>query len=403
MREWWPRIHPCKLSVLLLTGLLFQASCDSDSPTGGSPPPEGSGNTENTGNFPFPGGAAPPEMIEACVGFSDGDDCSAEVFGQTISGECASDGTELVCIPTDFGGPGGGGFGPGSGGFRPGGGGGFPMITDGADTEPEGELASEFSIVNGPRAVEDMTIDDEGYLWGAQDGVIFRTLFEGTPEIVVPDAGGTGRALITGILILPNGDIIYADTDTNTIYRANVSGGKEAILSDMSRPNGLELDQNGMVYVAETGGNRVRRVDIDTGEFTIMTEEIEQPDGVTLSPDFDVLYISSASTGIVYALEIGADGEPGELTAFKSNLGQQLNDMVVDVNGYVYLVKAIDGELWRYSPDGEEETLLLKVDDLLASVEWGSGVGGWDATTLYMSDRSNDDFVYAVNVGVEGK
>ena len=45
----------------------------------------------------------------------------------------------------------------------------------------------------------------------------------------------------------------------------------------------------------------------------------------------------------------------------------------------------------------------LKVDDLLVRVAGGSGVCGWDETALYMTDRSNEDFVCAVNVGIVGK
>ncbi|MBN1347351.1 MAG: hypothetical protein JXQ73_31970, partial [Phycisphaerae bacterium] len=153
-----------------------------------------------------------------------------------------------------------------------------------------GGTSDSLTTLYGPRATEDLGFDNEGYLLGAQDGNIFRTAYGGTPEIVVAGAGGGGHRLITGIMMLPDGDIIYCDDQSGSMYRADVTtGAREVVLSGLSYPNGLEMDLSGLVYLAETHANRIRRINVDTGASTIIVSGVPGPDGVSFNPDYDTL------------------------------------------------------------------------------------------------------------------
>jgi sugar lactone lactonase YvrE len=281
----------------------------------------------------------------------------------------------------------------------------------GGNVTPTGELAASFSVIHGPRAVEDLAFDYDGYLLGAQNGNLFRTAYGGQPELIVAGAGASGgpMSMITGIMVLGNHDILYCDTGSGTLFRADSSGAKRAVLSGLRYPNGLEMDPNGLIYLAENQANAVRRINVETGEFTTVVSDVPSPDGVTFNPTYTTLYISSATmmgnstVGKVYAVDIDASGQPGQLRVFASGLPAHLNALTVDVNGNVYVAAVGEGEIWRLTPDGQERTLLVKVNDLLATVQWGSGIGGWDSKTLYMSNRKEEDLVYALNVGIEGK
>ncbi|MBN1344749.1 MAG: SMP-30/gluconolactonase/LRE family protein [Phycisphaerae bacterium] len=272
------------------------------------------------------------------------------------------------------------------------------------DDTPTDEPEEPFYVITGPRATEDLGFDDKGYLLGAQDGNIFRTAYNGTPEIVLAGAGGGGHRLITGIMMLPDGDIIYCDDQSGSMYRADLTtGAKQVVLSGLSYPNGLEMDLSGLVYLAETHANRIRRINVDTGVSATVVSGVPGPDGVSFNPDYDTLYISSSSNGTIYAVDIDATGQAGQLRVLASGFPSHLNAVAVDVNGDIYIAAVQAGQIWRLTPDGQTRTLLAQANDMLASVQWGSGIGGWDAKTLYIANRQSSDRIHALYVGVEGK
>ncbi len=266
-----------------------------------------------------------------------------------------------------------------------------------------------YEILHGPRVTEDLTFDDQGYVFGAQDTHLFRTRYDGEPELIVPNAGIPGDPMIGGIQALPGGGILYCDPQTGTLFKADASGTKQAVVTGLELPNALEVDRDGFIYLTEVMGGRIRRIDPETWESTVLVSGIQGPEGISFSPDYKILYTSGAISRTVYAIDIDENGNAGEPREFASDFLDEeqgirhLNGLKVDRNGYVYVVELLQGELWRISPDGQEKVLLTKVDDWLAGLEWGSGHGGWDPKTLYLCNRHDDDIIYTVNIGIPGK
>jgi sugar lactone lactonase YvrE len=104
-------------------------------------------------------------------------------------------------------------------------------------------------------------------------------------------AGGTnGEALAVAnfsgpkdVAVAADGTVYVADEQTNLVRRISagqvsvfagnyVSGfggdGGPATAASLASPDGVAVDAAGNVYVADTGNNRVRRIDIDTGTIT---------------------------------------------------------------------------------------------------------------------------------------
>jgi sugar lactone lactonase YvrE len=80
-----------------------------------------------------------------------------------------------------------------------------------------------------------------------------------------------------------------------------------------------------------------------------------------------------------------------------------LDGLNVDACGYVYVTEYVDGVVWRINPDG---TGLGKAAVLpsgwIPNMHWGTGIGGWDPTILYVSDR-DEGRLFALEIGKPGK
>lgn len=266
---------------------------------------------------------------------------------------------------------------------------------------PLGPLA--YTIKPGPKASEDLAFDDKGNLIGAQEGHLFRSPYDGEPELWVPGAGG----FIAGLRITAKGVVVYADNSSSTLFRVDPGNNfKEMVVSGLEYANGIEVDLEGFVYIAEQSGSRVRRVDPATGEFTILAEALNNPNGLSFSPDYKTLYVGSFGGGTITALHLKADMTVEGVTPFRSGIGSgALDGMAVDACGNVYVCEFGPATIWRISPDGLTIVPLVELGadtSWIPNMQWGSGIGGWDSETLYVLDFSANR-VFAVPTGVGDK
>jgi hypothetical protein len=259
-------------------------------------------------------------------------------------------------------------------------------------------------------ASKDVAFDAEGNLVGSDYTKIYKTSPDGET-----DAIETGIASCTGIRYLPNGKLIYAEELSGRLVLLDEDGEHE-ILSTLHSPRGLAVDLEGLVYVTDPPMNRVKRVAPYTFEEELVVEELYQPSVLAFDVDYDRLFIATGgeTDDAIYYVEIGEDGTPGEIETFATGVGQGWHTgMAVDACGYVYVVEhQCDGVLGRscvhrISPEGlVEEAPIAEMEDeeayLLAGIEWGSDIGGWDGRSLYLGE-ANQDSVYRMDVGVPSK
>ncbi|MBI2896700.1 MAG: hypothetical protein HYY06_24290 [Deltaproteobacteria bacterium] len=170
----------------------------------------------------------------------------------------------------------------------------------------------EYRSIPGFTATEDFQFDADGRWVGADDnGNVVRITRDGERRLFVPNAGD-----LSGMRFLPSGDLVFARVDDGTLYRAAQNGAAVPVLSGLVYPNGLEVDLDGFVYVSEQSAGRVRKVDPLTGEFTIVARGLQNPNGLSFSPDYRTLYCGSFGAGVIYAIGIGGDGNPETPTIF---------------------------------------------------------------------------------------
>ena len=179
-------------------------------------------------------------------------------------------------------------------------------------------VPAAFEIIEGPASSEDFVFDAEGRLLSVQETNVYATTRGGSAELLIPGAFSFETA---GTLMLKNGDLVVADVEAGELIRMSLDGIKKTLASGLSYPNGVSSDRQGYVYVSEHDAGRVRRVDAETGEFTIVAEDLINPNGLAFSPDYSRLYICSFGGGTVHSVDIAADGTPSNLHVFAEGFG----------------------------------------------------------------------------------
>ena len=247
----------------------------------------------------------------------------------------------------------------------------------------------------------------------------------------------TGLEFPEGPVWMPDGTVLCVELKRRTVDRVHPDGRIETIATPGGSPNGLAIGPDGAGYVCNSGGwdfvdvmgmtvtstrqpddysgGRIERVDLDTGEVTVLYTEcdghplmgpndlvfdadggmwftdhgkirererdeggvyyaapdgssirevihpVESPNGIGLSPDGDRLYVAETHTGRVYWWPVegpGVVGRPmpvGHGGALLAGLpGMQLLDsLAVDSGGYVVVGTIVNGGLTVISPDAD--------------------------------------------------
>jgi serine/threonine-protein kinase len=218
------------------------------------------------------------------------------------------------------------------------------------------------------------------------DGVLYVTA-ENTLRRVDPGGGTTTLATfgvdVGPLTVEPNGDVFVAVAD-NRVYRLAGGGGPAtpyagsgregsdgdggpALSAALSAPHGLAVTPDGSLLIADTGNDRVRRVEPGTGVITTVADGVRVPNGIALAPNGGFFVAESrahrvtrvdaagrrdtvAGTG-----ELGSSGDGGAATRARLATPSHL---AVDAAGALYVVEFETGRIRRVDPSGTISTLL---------------------------------------------
>jgi gluconolactonase len=164
-------------------------------------------------------------------------------------------------------------------------------------------------------------------------------------------------------------------------------------------PYGILSDREGYKAESELGDNYVFRLDPATGDLTIVTDEIEEPNGLAFSPDESLLYIADTSAAL---RELGnhhimqfdvIDGR----TLCNGRLFAEINPGLadgfrLDISGNIF-TSALDG-VHVYTPDGARIGK-IPVPEKVANVTFG----GPDKNRLFITASTS---LYAVTLNTRG-
>ena len=270
------------------------------------------------------------------------------------------------------------------------------------DDLPTGLLP--FTQIENVRPVEDFAFDDQGHLISHDMASALVTYdypwVNPQPFAATPGSGGGPASL----RLLQNGDVVYANVDTSTLYRVTLAGQTTVLYGAFAYPTGIDIHDSGRVLIADLTGIFVIDADAQTAEVTVPSGAFLSPNGITYNADYSQVIIGDREG--IWTYPVDADSRPtaaATLLAVPPDNAETLG-MGVDICDNLYVL--LRNKLLRYGPDGgePEELLSTSAGAWLTNLQWGSGVGGWDDQTVYIIDRGSDGAsYYAVDVGVPSK
>ncbi len=287
--------------------------------------------------------------------------------------------------------------------------------TDTTDTAPETpptpaydcsilpQVPVNFDTLQGYSDAEDFDFDDAGYAIAIYDENLFGQNRAGDREVrsasVSRETAGT-RMLITGDVVVAdvrNGSLKLIDSNTQ---------GVSTILGGLSYPNGVEVDANDYVYVAEQNTGRLQRVNAyDPQDRMTVATGMNNPNGVIMTEDEQIIYVGSFGGGMIYAIDrIGPDewDEPRILIQ-NPNWDWGFDGINVDTCGNVYWTEYIAGVVRRVTPDGQDIAQVANLPSgWIPNLRWGAGYGGFETDRMYVSDRDQGR-IFELHMGIPGK
>jgi len=261
------------------------------------------------------------------------------------------------------------------------------------------EIASGFQFTEGPlwydgRLVFSDIPGDAVYEWRPEKGHSVFLEPSGHANGLAVD--GEGRLL----LAQHDGQVGRLTSDGTVEPLAQTYNGQR-----LNSPNDLTVADDGSIYFTDPPygvDEENRELDFSgvyhltpDGSLTLLTDRFSRPNGIVLSPDESTLYVNDSEETAVWAYDVAEDGslENGRQFAVLEGEADGTTDgMKVDANGNLYTTGP--GGVWVYAPSGAR---LARVDVPVPPTNLA--FGGPDHQTLYVTARAN---VYRIPVSVPG-
>jgi hypothetical protein len=96
--------------------------------------------------------------------------------------------------------------------------------------------------------------------------------------------------------------------EAKQIVAIDVATGKEEIIASGAQSNDIAVSSNGEIYFTEPAEGKVWFVDKNRKMRAVVTEGIERPNGVLLSPDQSLLTVADSATKWVWSFQVQTDG-----------------------------------------------------------------------------------------------
>jgi gluconolactonase len=431
-------IRPLVASLAICGFACSGAEEADDAPTFTPPSGSGLGGAATSPTAPPGGGAATPSGVGAGGRSSTG--ASSEGTGGNIPIGAGGSSSPVGGVAGSAA-IGGGAAGPSAGGAASSaagaaGGGNEPPPVSGAPGRVGAELCPPgpfgAPLPPAPSVQRLFTLDDNGFfnfegpVW-VDDALYFSEISGGNnppPARInryVPGSPTFERGVIensgsNGIAVDADGNLIAATHDVGALTAFQLpDGDREPVGAQtfngqrFNSPNDLVLRGDGNVYFTDPsfqapgnpqGATRVYRIAPD-GVASVVDGSLGNPNGITLSPDGNTLYVTSQQGLRRY--ELSADGTPSAGTPVPIDGGLSEPDGVaMDCAGNLYTVEHGPRRIRVIDPDGNQLASFGGAGTFANNVT-NLAFGGPNRTTLFITTLTqNGGGVYSVETNIPG-
>lgn len=202
------------------------------------------------------------------------------------------------------------------------------------------------------------------------------------------------------------GRLYVCESHTRRVVRINRKGKEEVLASQwngkrLNAPNDITVRKDGQVYFTDPAfGNQADSRELDfygiyhitpKGELELVSKSEGRPNGIALSPDGHILYVSNSDNRSIAAYDLDHHGNASNQRVVVSGIPGVPDGMRVDEKGNLYVAAA---GILVYTPEGK---LLRTIE--LPETPSNCAFGDPDFQSLYITARTS---VYRVRLEVKG-
>ena len=262
------------------------------------------------------------------------------------------------------------------------------------------KVAGDFSFTEGP------TADAAGnvFFTDQPNDRILKWSVDGTLSIFLQPAGRSN-----GMSFDRRGNLIACADEKNELWSSGRDGKATVIWKEyqgkkLNGPNDVWVHPSGSLYFTDPfykrpwwshdappqDGQHVYRLSADRKTVARVTSDLEQPNGITGTPDGKTLYVADIKAGKTYAYDVRPDGS---LAGKRLHCAMGSDGMTLDAEGHLYLTGK--GGVHVFDKTGKEVQVLDVPEDWTANVSFGAA----DHRTLFITASKG---LYAVRLRVKG-
>jgi gluconolactonase len=268
---------------------------------------------------------------------------------------------------------------------------------------PESDTYESEKIVGNLQFVDGLAWSRSGFLAAAdvRQNKIIRIDTTPHPQVLRENDGG-----VSGLAYDSQGRLYMCESEARRLTRFDVKGKVEVIAENyqgkkFNAPNDIAVRRDGHVYFTDPAfGSAADKRALDfygvwhvgpKGELDAVARWQTRPNGITLSADGKLLFVTDSDRHAVVAFDLDRSGAATNQRDLIRNVAGVPGGICTDVEGRFYV--AARG-VAVYSHDGKLQRTLVE-SELVANCAFGEG----DLESLFISARGS---IFRVKLGVKG-
>ncbi|TWU06424.1 alpha/beta hydrolase-fold protein [Stieleria varia] len=144
--------------------------------------------------------------------------------------------------------------------------------------------------------------DGNFYFCDMKAPAVYRiNVADGSRDVVATES-------VSGMEFGPDGLIYACQGSQNRVISIDPKSGSVNVIAKNVKPNDLAVTDNGYIFITETGAKQVTRINIQSGEVTVVDTGIVRPNGIALSNDGGTLAVSEYGGTFTWMFRVHPDG-----------------------------------------------------------------------------------------------